>query len=101
MAPPLSDLERLTIRAALEDLNTAFCHHLDHDDVDALLELFTDDVHYTHGARVSRGTSVCMTFGAYGEPPLSPAIHPPHLRRARQPGTDRPKEMTRLPRLVP
>ena len=74
MAPPLSDLERLTIRAALEDLNTAFCHHLDHDDVDALLELFTDDVHYTHGARVSRGTSVCMTFGAYGEPPLSPAI---------------------------
>ena len=112
MAPALSDLERLTIRAALEDLNTAFCHHLDHDDVDALLELFTDDVYYTHGSRVSRGKaeleevfrsrsatqtrtarhlysghkleiksatgarspSVCMTFGAYGEPPLSPAI---------------------------
>jgi len=112
MAPPLSDVERLTIRAALEDLNTAFCHHLDHDDVDALLELFTDDVYYTHGTRVSRGkaeleqvfrsrsatqartarhlysglkleiesaaaargTSVCMTFGAYGQPPLSPAI---------------------------
>ena len=55
MAPALSDLERLTIRAALEDLNTAFCHHLDHDDVDALLELFTDDVYYTHGSRVSRG----------------------------------------------
>jgi hypothetical protein len=112
VAPSLSDLERLTIRAALEDLNTAFCHHLDHDDVDALLELFTDDVYYTHGSRVSRGkaeleqvfrsrsatqtrtarhlysglkleienatrargTCVCMTFGAYGEPPLSPAI---------------------------
>lgn len=55
MAPALTDLERLTIRAALEDLNTAFCHHLDHDDVDALLELFVDDVHYTHGSRVSRG----------------------------------------------
>jgi ketosteroid isomerase-like protein len=112
MAALLTDLERLQIRAALEDLNTAFCYHLDHNDVASLLELFTDDVHYTHGSRVSRGkaelaevfrsrsatetrtarhlysglkldiesatrargTSVCMTFGAYGEPPLSPAI---------------------------
>jgi hypothetical protein len=112
VAAELSDLERLQIRAALEDLNTAFCHHLDHDEVDALLELFVDDVYYTHGSRVSRGkaeleqvfrsrsatqprtarhlysglkltiesatrargTSVCMTFGQYGEPPLSPAI---------------------------
>jgi hypothetical protein len=111
MAALLSDLERLTIRVALEDLNTAFCHHLDHNEVDALLELFVDDIYYTHGSRVSRGkaelaevfrnrsatetrtarhlysglkldidsathargTSVCMTFGAYGEPPLSPA----------------------------
>jgi hypothetical protein len=93
-------------------LNTAFCYHLDHNEVDALLELFADDVYYTHGTRVSRGkaeleqvfrsrsatqvrtarhlysglkleiesathargTSVCMTFGQYGEPPLSPAI---------------------------
>jgi hypothetical protein len=112
MAAPLSDLERLTIRVALEDLNTEFCHHLDHNRVDALLELFVDDVYYTHGSRVSRGkaelkdvfrsrsatetrtarhlysglkldiesathargTCVCMTFAAYGEPPLSPAI---------------------------
>jgi hypothetical protein len=112
VAAALSDLERLAIRAALEDLNTAFCYHLDHDEVDALLELFVDDVYYTHGSRVSRGraeleqvfrgrsatekrtarhlysglkltiesatrargTCVCMTFGAYGEPPLSPAI---------------------------
>lgn len=112
MAAPLSDLERLTIRVALEDLNTAFCYHLDHNEPEALLELFTDDIYYTHGARISRGkaelaqifrgrsatqvrtarhmysglkldiesatrargTSVCMTFGQYGEPPLSPAI---------------------------
>ena len=112
MASQLSDLERLTIRVALEELNTAFCYHLDHNEVDALLELFVDDVYYTHGSRVSRGkaelaevfrnrsatetrtarhmysglkldiesptrargTSVCMTFAAYGEPPLSPAI---------------------------
>lgn len=112
MATPLSELERLSIRVALEDLNTAFCHHLDHENVDALLDLFVDDVYYTHGSRVSRsraeleqvfrsrstgqkrtsrhmysglkleiesarrarGTSVCMTFGQYGEPPLSPAV---------------------------
>jgi len=112
MAPQLSELERLTIRVALEDLNTTFCYHLDHNEVDALLALFVDDVYYTHGSRVSRGkaelaevfrnrsatetrtarhmysglkldiesptrargTSVCMTFAAYGEPPLSPAI---------------------------
>jgi hypothetical protein len=112
MAASLTPLERIEIRLALEDLNTAFCYHLDHDDVGALLALFTDDVYYTHGTRVSRGkadlakvfssrsatetrtarhlysglkleidsatrargTSVCMTFGAYGEPPLSPAI---------------------------
>jgi hypothetical protein len=108
----LTELELIKIRLALEDLNTAFCHHLDHNEVDALLDLFTDDVYYTHGSRVSRGkgelqqvfasrsaketrtarhlysglkleiesatrargTCVCMTFGAYGEPPLSPAI---------------------------
>lgn len=112
MAADLTELERLSIRAALEDLNTAFCYHLDHNEVDALLELFTDDVYYTHGSRVSRGkaeleqvfrsrsatetrtarhlysglrldiesatrargTSVCMTFADYGEPPLQPAI---------------------------
>ncbi len=55
MAADLDDLERLTIRVALEDLNTAFCYHLDHNEVEALLELFTDDVYYTHGTRRSRG----------------------------------------------
>ena len=111
-APALDELERLKIRVALEDLNTAFCYHLDHNEVDALLELFVDDVYYTHGSRVSRskaeleqvfrsrsatqprtsrhmysglmltiesasearGTSVSLTFGQYGEPPLSPAV---------------------------
>jgi ketosteroid isomerase-like protein len=112
MAAQLDELEQLTIRAALEDLNTAFCYHLDHDEVEPLLDLFTDDVVYTHGPRrtngkaeleqvfrsrtatsprtsrhmysglkleiesatLARGTSVCMTFGKDGEPPLSPAI---------------------------
>jgi SnoaL-like protein len=55
VAAELSALERLEIRVALEDLNTAFCYHLDHNEVDALLELFTDDVFYTHGPRHTRG----------------------------------------------
>ena len=55
MAPDLTELERLAIRVALEDLNTAFCYHLDHGEVDLLLELFTDDVYYTHGPRRSNG----------------------------------------------
>ena len=60
MAPALSDLERLTIRVALEELNTAFCYHLDHNEVDALLELFVDDVYYTHW----------QGGGGYGDPLL-------------------------------
>jgi hypothetical protein len=54
VATQLDELERLKIRVALEDLNTAFCYHLDHDEVEPLLELFVDDVYYTHGTRVSR-----------------------------------------------
>ena len=112
MAAALTPLERIEIRIALEDLNTAFTHHLDHNEVDALVDLFTDDVLYTHGARRSdgraeverlfrnraaagprtsrhlysglkldiesreraTGTSVCMTFGQDGLPPLAPAL---------------------------
>jgi hypothetical protein len=55
MAAALDELERFKIRIALEDLNTAFCYHLDHDEVEALLELFTDDVLYTHGPRRTTG----------------------------------------------
>jgi SnoaL-like protein len=55
VAADLSALERLEIRAALEDLNTAFCYHLDHNEVEALLDLFTDDVYYTHGPRKTSG----------------------------------------------
>jgi ketosteroid isomerase-like protein len=55
VASQLSALERLEIRVALEELNTAFCYHLDHNEVEALLDLFTDDVFYTHGPRHTRG----------------------------------------------
>lgn len=55
MAAALDDIERLKIRVALEDLNTAFTYHLDHNEIEELLGLFVDDVYYTHGDRVSRG----------------------------------------------
>ena len=61
MAAGLSALERLEIRVALEDLNTAFCYHLDHNEVDALLDLFTDDVHYRHGPRETNGKAELET----------------------------------------
>jgi ketosteroid isomerase-like protein len=57
MAVILSPLEQIAIRLAIEDLNTAFTYHLDHGEVDALMELFTDDVFYTHGQRRSNGKS--------------------------------------------
>ena len=53
----LSASELLRIRLALEDLNTDFVHFLDHDDVDALIDLFCDDAIYTHGERRSEGRS--------------------------------------------
>lgn len=75
MAAPLDDIERLKIRIALEDLNTAFTYHLDHNEVDALLDLFVDDVYYTHGERVSRGKvelqEVFRRRGAAAEPRTS------------------------------
>jgi hypothetical protein len=55
MAARLSEVDRLRIRLALEDLNSAFTHHLDHGNVDALVALFTDDALYTHGERRSEG----------------------------------------------
>lgn len=51
----MDDLERLKIRVAIEDLNTAFTYHLDHNEVEPLVALFTDDVIYTHGSRRSVG----------------------------------------------
>lgn len=48
-------LAQIQIRLAIEDLNAAFTHHLDHNEVDQLVDLFTDDAVYTHGNRVSRG----------------------------------------------
>ena len=55
MTEPLTRAEMREIRLELEALNAAFAHHLDHNEIDALIDLFTPDALYTHGARASRG----------------------------------------------
>lgn len=61
MATELTSGDRLGIRLALEDLNAAFAHHLDHGNIDELVALFTDDALYTHGPRISRGRAEIET----------------------------------------
>ena len=55
MAARLDGLELIEIRHALEDLNAAFTRHLDHGEIEALVDLFTADAVYTHGPRRSVG----------------------------------------------
>ncbi|HEY5666710.1 MAG TPA: nuclear transport factor 2 family protein [Gammaproteobacteria bacterium] len=55
MAAAVSPEDTIAIRLAIEELNAAFAHHLDHGDIDALVDLFTVDALYTHGARRSQG----------------------------------------------
>jgi len=55
MAADLDRLDLIAIRFALEDLNTAFAHHLDHGEIEELVDLFTEDALYTHGERRSQG----------------------------------------------
>jgi len=50
-----ADMEAIAVRLALEDLNAAFARHLDHGEIDALIDLFAEDALYTHGERRSRG----------------------------------------------
>jgi hypothetical protein len=49
-------------RLALESLNNDFCYYLDHQMVDELLELFTEDAIYTHGSRRSDGRDEIRTI---------------------------------------
>jgi ketosteroid isomerase-like protein len=51
----MDDLALIKIRFALEDLNKAFTHNLDHGKLDELVDLFTEDALYTHAKRRSEG----------------------------------------------
>lgn len=48
----LKDIEN---RLAIEALNVDFCHFLDCNRIEELVELFTDDARYSHGPRLSCG----------------------------------------------
>jgi hypothetical protein len=47
--------DRVAIRLAIEELNAAFVHYLDHNQVEPLVELFTARARYTHGERRTEG----------------------------------------------
>ena len=47
--------DRLAIRLAIEDLNAAFAYHLDHNQVEPLVHLFTANARYSHGERRTDG----------------------------------------------
>ena len=47
--------DRLAIRLAIEDLNAAFAYHLDHNQVEPLVNLFTANARYSHGERCTEG----------------------------------------------
>lgn len=51
----MDDLALIKIRLALEDLNAAFTHNLDHGKLDELVDLFTADALYSHAKRRSEG----------------------------------------------
>lgn len=51
----MNDAQALQIRLAIEDLNSGFARHLDHGEIDALVDLFAEDALYTHGERRSEG----------------------------------------------
>jgi ketosteroid isomerase-like protein len=51
----MDELTRIRIRLALQDLNAAFTHNLDHGNLDELVDLFTPDALYTHAKRRSEG----------------------------------------------
>ncbi len=55
METSLEKLERIETRLALEDLNSDFCHFLDHNMIEELVELFTEEARYSHGSRLSCG----------------------------------------------
>ena len=55
METHLEKLERIENRLALEALNCDFCNFLDHGMIEELVDLFTEDAQYSHGARISEG----------------------------------------------
>jgi ketosteroid isomerase-like protein len=53
---------RLADRLAIEALNDGFGRHLDHGEIEAFLDLFTDDVRYANGPRLLEGRAAMEKF---------------------------------------
>lgn len=54
--------DRLTHRLAIHDLNADFAYFLDHDQVEPLADLFTEDAVYSNGPRLSYGRDEIAAF---------------------------------------
>lgn len=54
--------DRVADTQAIHALNADFAHHLDHGDVERLLELFTPGARYSNGSRVSVGLAEIEVF---------------------------------------
>jgi hypothetical protein len=52
----------LAIRLAIEELNAAFAYHLDHNQVEPLVDLFTANARYSHGERRTEGREALRTL---------------------------------------
>ena len=60
----VDELGLISIRLALQDLNARFNYTLDHDLIDELVDLFTEDAVYTHGERRSAGRAAIRALFA-------------------------------------
>ncbi len=55
METRLERLDSIEARLAIEALNADFCHYLDGNMIEELVELFTEKAKYSHGLRLSCG----------------------------------------------
>ncbi|HEX5999259.1 MAG TPA: nuclear transport factor 2 family protein [Hyphomicrobiaceae bacterium] len=58
----MSRLGRLADTLAIQDLNTAFAYHLDRNQIEPLVAMFTPDARYSNGPRVSEGRAEIEAF---------------------------------------
>ncbi len=58
----MNEHDRVADTLAIHALNADFAHHLDHGEVERLLELFTPDARYSNGPRVSVGRAEIETL---------------------------------------
>lgn len=58
----MSRLDRLADILAIQELNNSFAYHVDRNEVEPVLALFTPDARYSNGPRVSNGRAEIEAF---------------------------------------